>query len=357
MKNLAAQFSRIPHFCVWEITGACNMRCSHCETDSGKRVHNELTTKEALMLADDLAAAGCKVVNLAGGEPLIRKDWRDIAGRLVRNGIEVGIVTNGIALNEKILSQLLDIGVNGVSVSLDGEQEAHDMIRKTSSRTRGSAHAQAINAVELLSASSLKTAVITQVNRASFPDLDLLYERLATLRIDNWQIQLAMPLGRTLELEREYLLDPAQIPELLNRIAGFIEDGRLTISAADNLGYYSRHEPLLRQTKERKKVFWTGCMAGIRSINILPGGDVKGCPAQPSSFVVGNVHSTPLAELWSNKENFAYNTNWNEDLLEGKCAECAYRRLCRAGCTAMAYAVTGTIYDNPFCFQRTEAAT
>ena len=43
---------------------------------------------------------------------------------------------------------------------------------------------------------------------------------------------------------------------------------------------------------------------------------------------------------------------WNEELLEGECAACTFRKVCRAGCTSMAYAVTGTIYDNPYCLQR-----
>jgi radical SAM protein with 4Fe4S-binding SPASM domain len=68
--------------------------------------------------------------------------------------------------------------------------------------------------------------------------------------------------------------------------------------------------------------------------------------------VVGNVRKTRLGTIWREAERFAYNTRWDERLLEGFCKTCPYRRLCRAGCTTMAYAVTGTIYDNPYCVQR-----
>ncbi|HOU90550.1 MAG TPA: SPASM domain-containing protein, partial [Polyangiaceae bacterium] len=98
--------------------------------------------------------------------------------------------------------------------------------------------------------------------------------------------------------------------------------------------------------------------AGCRVVALGANGDVKGCPSHPREFVVGNVRETPLAALWADARRFAYNTAFREELLEGACAECAYRKVCRAGCTSMAYAVTGTIYDNPFCLQRaTEVAT
>jgi len=70
---------------------------------------------------------------------------------------------------------------------------------------------------------------------------------------------------------------------------------------------------------------------------------------------VGNVRREPFAEIWNDADRFSYNTKWREELLEGRCAQCAFRRLCRAGCRTMAFAVTGTIYDNPFCIQRAGA--
>ena len=85
---------------------------------------------------------------------------------------------------------------------------------------------------------------------------------------------------------------------------------------------------------------------------IRPDGGLKGCPSHPPSFVVGNVRQRPLAELWADHRLFAYNTAWDPDLLEGGCAVCDFSEICRAGCTTMAFAATGTVHDNPFCCQR-----
>ena len=41
--------------------------------------------------------------------------------------------------------------------------------------------------------------------------------------------------------------------------------------------------------------------------------------------------------------------------LTGKCRICAHARICRAGCHAMAYSLTQTLTENPFCVRQLEA--
>ncbi len=349
--NLAAMLPREPVTCFWEITDACNLRCIHCEADSGARAPDELTTDEALALAEELAGCGCEKVMLTGGEPLVRKDWPRLTRRLVELGVEVTVITNGVLVDEAMVNRLLDAGVSGASVSLDGDRQVHDTIRRWPGRERGSVYEAAVAALERLAASPLKTAVITQVHKRNLHDLERMYEQVASLGVDAWQVQIAMPLGRLLDISYQYLIEPAQVRELVPRLAALVADGRVPVGVADNIGYYSREEPRLRGALAGTQSFWAGCLAGVRLVALRANGDVKGCPSHPAQFVVGNVRDTPFADIWGDPKNFAYNTAWDEGLLEGECARCEYRRVCRAGCTTMAFAVTGTIHDNPFCVQ------
>ena len=41
---------------VWEVTGACNLRCIHCHATSGQAAADELSTDEGKKLIDQLAA-------------------------------------------------------------------------------------------------------------------------------------------------------------------------------------------------------------------------------------------------------------------------------------------------------------
>src|SRR5512136_2671169 len=120
---------RVPRSCFWEITQACNLRCIHCEASAGDTAADELSTTEALALADALAELGTRDVQLTGGEPLVRPDWPVIAERLVQRGVNVVVISNGLALGERVIARLVRLGVKGVSVSLDGDRTVHDRIR------------------------------------------------------------------------------------------------------------------------------------------------------------------------------------------------------------------------------------
>ena len=351
MTNPAARVPRVPRTCVWDITTACNLRCLHCELEAGERDAGELSLPRMLELAGELARAGCENVSLTGGEPLLRRDWPGLARRLADLGIKVKIVTNGILVDQATADRMAEAGVMGASVSLDGLREAHDALRVPAA-PMGSRFDAALRAIETLVRSPLRTAVITQIHRRNIDDLDSMYDLLATLGVDAWQVQLAFPLGRLLRSAMDLLIDPSRLPWLHDKLAAFVRDGRVPLVVADNIGYYARQEPVLRRGTGGMSSFWMGCMAGCLAVSICSNGDVKGCPSHPRSFVVGNVLAEPFSAIWADESRFAYNTRWQEELLEGKCAACSFRRICRAGCTTMAWAVTGTIYDNPFCVQR-----
>lgn len=69
-------------YVVREITRGCNMRCQHCGSSCTSPLADELTTREALNVCDELYNMGVKFVTLTGGEPTTRPDWYIIAKRL-----------------------------------------------------------------------------------------------------------------------------------------------------------------------------------------------------------------------------------------------------------------------------------
>ena len=50
-----------PMTAVWEITMGCNMRCKHCGSSCENPLPDELTTEEALNLADQIADLGITI--------------------------------------------------------------------------------------------------------------------------------------------------------------------------------------------------------------------------------------------------------------------------------------------------------
>lgn len=343
---------RVPRLAFFEITEACNLRCTHCEVSAGHRDKEELSTDEALNVADQLADAGCQQVNLTGGEPLVRPDWPLIARRFVERGVMVTMITNGLLVDKAMACRLVEAGVQNAAVSLDGDREVHDSIRAFAGRSRRSSYDAALSALAFLRAAGLRTAVITQVHRRNLRRLQDLHDTVAEFGVDRWQVQIAMPLGRLLDVRYEYLIDPADIPFLEAELVRFIDTGKVTVAVGDNIGYYGSSEPKLRGAAAGTCSFFQGCVAGMRVVAIRSNGDVKGCASHPTSFVVGNLRRERFDEIWRDTRRFPYNTAFCEKNLVGGCATCEFGKVCRAGCTTMAYAITGTIYDNPFCTQR-----
>lgn len=349
---------RILETCFWEITLECNLRCVHCISSAGDRRPLELDTTEALGVVEELVTAGCRTVNLTGGEPLVREDWPDLARSLTSCGVDVVLASNGLLIDAATIAEMVSCGVQGISISLDGKRSVHDRIRQpTANGSSISRYDAAIRALKLLVVSPLRTAVITQIHRANVDDLAEMYAQIADLGVELWQVQLAIPSGRLVELAYDYVVEPAWLPQITDELAVLVSDGRTRISVADNIGYFDRHEPLIRGSAFGRKGLWRGCQAGCSSLGICANGNVKGCLSFPEEFVVGNLHEQSLASIWSDPDNFAYNTCWRDEDLVGECARCSFRRLCRAGCTSMAYAVTGTVHDNPFCVRRASSGT
>ncbi len=111
-----------------EVTLSCNCNCKHC--DLGGMIKNEkrLNADEYASLVHQLKPP---VVQISGGEPLLRKDIVQIVKAIKQgNGTPyIILVTNGVLLDEFVYLQLHNAGVNQLSISLDFPDERVDDFR------------------------------------------------------------------------------------------------------------------------------------------------------------------------------------------------------------------------------------
>ncbi|MCA9709995.1 MAG: radical SAM protein, partial [Myxococcales bacterium] len=96
-----------PTYAVWELTLACDQRCSACGPRAGKARGDELTTVEALDVVEQLAAIGVGEVTLIGGEAYLRDDIFDLVHFLTQGGVRVTMQTGGRGLSPRLLKQLV----------------------------------------------------------------------------------------------------------------------------------------------------------------------------------------------------------------------------------------------------------
>ena len=114
-------FGRKHDYLRISITEHCNLRCTYCMPEDGI----QLTPKTHLMTADEIISIAQTFVNLGvtkirltGGEPLVRKDARDIILRLGKLGVNLTITTNGILVSN-FIETFKEARIKTVNISID----------------------------------------------------------------------------------------------------------------------------------------------------------------------------------------------------------------------------------------------
>ena len=165
---------RVPLSGTVDLTHQCNLRCVHCylgdRTARKADSNRELSTDEWFRIIDEFTESGCLFLLLSGGEPLLRKDFKEIYRRLKTNGLLVTVFTNGTTMTDDILDLFIDLPPHSVEISLYGATE-ETYKRITGSR---SAFQRCINGIEALVTNgihlSLKTILMT-LNSQEFYDI------------------------------------------------------------------------------------------------------------------------------------------------------------------------------------------
>ena len=115
----------------WNTTNACNMYCDHCYRDAGCKAEEELNTKEAKTLLEQIAKAGFKIMIFSGGEPLMRPDIVELVAYATSLGLRPVFGTNGTLITLDMAQKLKDAGAMGMGISLDSlDKDKHNQFRK-----------------------------------------------------------------------------------------------------------------------------------------------------------------------------------------------------------------------------------
>lgn len=118
---LTDDFGRKHNYLRISLLEKCNLRCTYCMPADGI----ELSPKASLMTADEIFSIaqtfvenGVDKIRLTGGEPLLRKDFPEIASKLAALGVALSITTNCILIDRHI-DTLKRYGITKINLSLD----------------------------------------------------------------------------------------------------------------------------------------------------------------------------------------------------------------------------------------------
>lgn len=336
----------VPIAVGWELTMACNMRCTHCGSSCATALPGELTTAEALGLCDQLAELGVQRVTLSGGEPLLRPDWPLLAEKLTRRGVRVTMISNGWLISRATIEGARRAGVNLIAVSLDGLEPTHDAIRKPGSFRR------VLDALTLMRSLDFPSGVITTILKRNLPELPALRDVLVAQQPRTWQLQIGRAMGSLAGYPGEWL-EPLDTRTVLDFAAEVARGTSMIVDLADCLGYYTVQNREVSASRRPDGAGWSGCHAGKRAFGIRHDGDISACNSiRDGSGIEGNVREAALEQIWTRPGAFqAYRTRTRESLT-GVCRECQFGALCLAGCTSARRSLCGSDGEYAFCAYR-----
>lgn len=309
-----------------ELTSACNLACRHCCV--GNNATRELDHVAELL--HSFSGKG-KYITLSGGEPLLRRDWVDIAALSQGLGFTTTLFTNG-TLVEAHIESLLALQVK-VAISLDGADDAHNQL------LRGPSYRKVMKAVDLLVEAGKEKEVALSVTPTSLnlDQVEPLARFAVSKGIEHFHVSLLEARGRAGDADLELSDDEkVWLMKTLYLLARTYE-GVLTIELSEgadllydtwNFGKNIMENPLgktLKVTAEGK-VYTSTFVEG-------------------DLFCLGSYPGTPLDQLMNSPkvEELASAIRRRKDVIT-QCRECIFNPVCCSGIYTLAYDKHKTIW-------------
>lgn len=328
-----------PENIFWEITAACNLRCSHCVVSAGNKSPKELNAKRCFALAKEMADFGVQSIAFSGGEPLIRPDFKKIAEYVKELGLSIQVATNGTLINEDIAQWLKDLQAN-VQVSLDGSNpKIHELMRPGSN-----AFEKTIAGIKALIKSGHEVTVGTVLTSVNKDDIFKIVDLSQAIGVTHFRLIPFVPKGRG-EQFGHLELPPKIVGEITKQLIKLREKMSINIVPME-------FEEMICGKRCSEKLNLNsplGCSGAISYATITPSGELLPC-----HFFEGvradSVMQKPFHEVWIKSRFLNYFRSLNIGDIEGACLKCQWLPKCGGSCRAANFAKGDLFGPNLSCW-------
>jgi len=347
----------------WETTKACLLSCRHCRAKAIRNTQpGELDTADGLKIIDQLVEFGepYPALLLTGGDPLMRPDFFELVEYAKRQGIYVAVAASVTPrLNEASISRMRDLGVDIMSVSLDGAlPQTHDKLRGIQGTWKAT-----IDALRMARELGLRTQANTTVMRSNVTQLADIFHIVKENGGVAWEVFFLIRTGRGASLES---LDASESEEIMNFLYEVALHGipvrtaegpsfrRVRIQRQNNDNLPSGQ--LYRTLSDRLSVL-EGKPMDSPKFKLTRTSDGRGImfvghtgEVYPSGFLpinCGNVPNQNLRTIYRTNPTFSALKKLSN--LKGRCGICEFKSVC-GGSRSRAYAeLNDPFEEDPIC--------
>jgi radical SAM protein with 4Fe4S-binding SPASM domain len=313
-------------YLFWECTLKCNLRCTHCGSSCEPTSPlDELSTEEIVGILDTIHEdfdTTRMAVAITGGEPLMRPDLYQMVAKMTGFGMQVGMVSNATLLTKDRAKKVVDAGMNTISISVDGPEDLHDVVRGEGSLAKTLAGITAAReaGIGLIEA-------ITCVRPANLARLDEVERVVRDAGATDWRLITIDRMGRVAgEINPEMWLHPPQVREMFD----FIGRRRAELEAVgDRFDVRFSCGGFLGVRREFTVRPGDGqCFAGLAVASILCDGQVSACPSLPRSYAQGSAREQRFSTIWREQFKNHRSFEWRKTEV---CDGCSWFNLCLGG--------------------------
>jgi len=297
-------------------TSDCNYDCVHCSYGSRRETKGRLSNEQIVTLVDDLINMKVEAVYISGGgEPTVVKDWDKHASRLIDAGIQVGLITNGVALREKHLHALSRMNYVAVSIySDDPEQYA----KTTDSRF----YDVQWSAPKLIKSNGGDVIVGARcvINKINYKNIVQIYNRAMSSGYDYLIFIPAVDYeGRGVDLSRD---EQAEVLEIISSNQELFDESKTNLLSVLSRGVWHYEQRSYRLDDDNP----FGCGAIRFRFNAFVNycGGVWLCQPHIGNprYRIGNLSNQRFSKIW-NSENHQFVINaLHADYKAGFCKNC-----------------------------------
>lgn len=303
----------------WECTLRCNLHCRHCGSDCKATALVKDMPKEDFGKVLDSVAARMNphevMINITGGEPLMRPDLEECGRMIYDKGFPWGMVTNGFLLTPERYRSLLQNGLRAMTISLDGLGEDHDWMRGR----EGSFERAAAAIKMVVESGEIEFDVVTCVNRRNYPHLAEIRDFLIGLGLKRWRLFTVFPVGRAAQ-DPELQLTREEHIGLMDFIRTTRREGAIAAEFSCE-GFLGNYEGDVRS-------HFYFCQAGVTVGSVLSDGSISACPSIRADYSQGNIYQDDFMEVWEHRYGPYRDRTW---MKQDACASCKYWKYCRGG--------------------------
>ena len=292
----------IPRIVSMKFTNNCQYKCRMCGIWSQEQ-REELSTDQWKRIIDQVYDwLGPFRLDVAGGEPLLRKDNDELVAHAAKMGVETVVLSNGGLINRDRARKLLESGLDSIHISLDSlRPELYDRMRGVDG-----AFSNAIGAIKSLKDLrvyrrkdfGIGIAVIVMA-----PNLEELPKLARYVHEGGADFISFQPLDQNFhqtyeprwwEKNKYWIKDPDGLDRAVDELKGLKSRGCPIDNSHAQLDlfkhYFRDPEKFCRQS---------ACLSGEKNFIIDVNGDALLCWNLPP---VGNILSDPPEKIWNSAE-------------------------------------------------------